>query len=99
MKELLIYSTVAGEIPLLVHKNIPKCFVEYEQYLELKAESDAWKQTAETFEEFYRKTEIEADKLKSCLQNLLSAIDPNELFTDSWGTLQKAKRAARELLK
>lgn len=40
MKDLLIYSTIAGEIPLLVHKNIPKCFVEYDQYLELKKQLD-----------------------------------------------------------
>lgn len=59
MKDLLIYSTIAGEIPLLVHKNIPKCFVEYEQYLELKAESDKKKDIS--FDEFYNKIEVDSD--------------------------------------
>lgn len=38
MQELRMYSTVVGEIVTLVQKEIPKCFVEYEQYLELEKE-------------------------------------------------------------
>lgn len=53
MKDLLIYSTVAGEIPLLVQKNIPKCFVEYEQYLELK---DKFEQAKKDHNQFVKLT-------------------------------------------
>lgn len=38
MQELRMYSTVAGELVTLVQKEVPKCFVEYEQYLELEKE-------------------------------------------------------------
>lgn len=39
--ELRMYSTVAGELPSLVRNQTPKCFVEYEQYLEaLKAQQE-----------------------------------------------------------
>jgi len=38
MQELKMYSTVAGELVTLVQKEVPKCFVEYEQYLELEKE-------------------------------------------------------------
>lgn len=51
MKDLLIYSTVAGEIPLLVQKNTPKCFVEYEQYLELIKELDKLKEYVKKYDD------------------------------------------------
>lgn len=51
MKDVRIYSTVAGEIPLLVQKNIPKCFVEYGQYLELKAELDELKEFVKKYDD------------------------------------------------
>ncbi len=37
---LRMYTTVAGELVSLVENKIPKCFVEYEQYLELKKQYD-----------------------------------------------------------
>ena len=40
MEDLRMYTTQAGEIPKLVANNIVMCFVEYTQYLELKAEFD-----------------------------------------------------------
>ncbi len=39
-EELRMYTTVAGELVSLVQNKIPKCFVEYEQYLELKQAHD-----------------------------------------------------------
>lgn len=33
--ELKVYSTVAGELPMLVMKGTPECFVPYSQALEL----------------------------------------------------------------
>lgn len=35
MIDLMVYSTKAGELPRLVENGIPKCFVPYEQALEL----------------------------------------------------------------
>lgn len=52
----------------------------------LKLECDAWKNTAESFEDFYRKTEVELDQLKArCdeLEGLLRevvALDPRGEF-------------------
>lgn len=50
--ELRMYTTTSGELPSLVQKGIPKCFVEYEQYLELKEAyeelKEFWKEVHET---------------------------------------------------
>lgn len=36
MEELTIYSTVVGELPRLVDKQQPMCFIPYSEVLELK---------------------------------------------------------------
>lgn len=36
MKELTTYSTVVGELPRLVDKQQPMCFIPYSETLELK---------------------------------------------------------------
>lgn len=43
---ILVYSTVAGELVSLVRDEIPKCFVEYKDYLEL------WKELQELKAEY-----------------------------------------------
>ncbi len=44
MTELRMYTTLTGELPKLVANSTPMCFVEYAQYLELKAEFDKLKE-------------------------------------------------------
>lgn len=52
----------------------------------LKLECDAWKNTAESFEDFYRKTEVELDQLKAQCDELeallreVAALDPRGEF-------------------
>lgn len=44
----------------------------------LKLECDAWKSTAESFEDFYRKTEVELDQLKARCDELDAALETAE---------------------
>lgn len=50
MKELEVYSTVAGELVKLVENKIPKCFVPYEQVKELLDEYNELKFRMEQLE-------------------------------------------------
>lgn len=54
--ELRMYSTVAGELPSLVRNQTPKCFVEYEQYLELKAEYEKELNRADKYQNLFDAT-------------------------------------------
>ncbi len=36
MSDVLVYSSVVGELPKIVRENIPMCFVEWKDYVQLE---------------------------------------------------------------
>jgi hypothetical protein len=49
-KEILVYSTVAGELVTMVQKGVPLVLVSWEDYSELKKEKDVLENTLKTLQ-------------------------------------------------